>query len=80
MVTTRSFYETTREERIALAKEMNKDIINLGDELIWSDWIQLGIPDCAIEDDYEWFADDEWEWAGLCTLYNILCAEETKDD
>lgn len=80
MVNTRDFYETTRDERIALAKEMNKSIIDLGDELIWSDWIQLGIPDCAIEEDYEWFADDEWEWADLCRLYKVLWEEGTKDD
>lgn len=80
MVATKTFYETTREERIEMAKAMDRDIIDIGDELIWSDWISLGIPDCAIEEDYEWFADDEWEWADLCRLYNILWKEGHKDD
>lgn len=80
MVATKTFYETTREERIEMAKAMDRDIINIGDELIWSDWIRLGIPDCADEEAYEWFADDEYEWKDLCELYKILWKEAIEND
>ena len=71
MVTTRSFYETTREERIELARTMHEHILEYGDEEIWYDWT-FTMPDEPDDEDFEWYADDEWEWADLCALYNNL--------
>jgi hypothetical protein len=43
----------SREEIINDVKRMNEEIINLGDELYWLDWITLGVPDEATEEDLE---------------------------
>lgn len=73
----------TREElvktRISIAKQMNKYIINMGDEEIWDAWITEGIPDCPQEDDYEFFAEDDNEWMDLCTLFGRLVNAEGAD-
>ena len=74
MVTTRSFYETTREERIELARLMHEHIRNCGDEEIWYDWT-FTMPDEPDDEDFAWYADDEWEWADLCHSYNNLMKE-----
>ena len=70
----------TREElvkiRIKLAKQMNNYIINLGDEDIWWDWIQLGIPDAPQEDDFEFFAENDDDWIELCSLFEQLTRKE----
>jgi hypothetical protein len=42
------------------------------------EWITYGIPDFPDESDYEWFANDEWEWADLCRLYRNLMEEGNK--
>lgn len=66
----------TREElvktRISIAKQMNKYIINMGDEEIWMDWITVGIPDAPTEEDYESIAEDNEEWMDLCKLFGSL--------
>ena len=66
----------TREElvktRISIAKQMNKYIIDMGNEEIWMDWITVGIPDTPTEEDYESIAEDNEEWMYLCTLFGKL--------
>lgn len=73
----------TREElvktRISIAKQMNKYIIDMGDEEIWMDWITVGIPDAPTEEDYESIAEDDNEWIDLCTLFGRLVGAEGAD-
>ena len=73
----------TREElvktRISIAKQMNKYIIDMGDEEIWMDWITVGIPDAPTEEDYESIAEDNEEWMRLCTLFGKLVGAEGAD-
>ncbi len=62
------FNEISREDRILWLKAMNQTVIDEGDEVLWLDWIMIGVPDGACEDDYEYIADDEelwsdcWDW------------------
>lgn len=66
----------TREEliktRIALLKQMNKYIIDLGDEEIWLHWISVGVPDEPSENDYEFIAENEDEWIDTCKVFGQL--------
>lgn len=66
----------TREElvqtRIELLKQMNQYIINIGDEEIWMDWIAVGVPDEATEEDYEFMANDEVIWCETCEIFGEL--------
>ena len=62
----------TKEQRIELLKGMNQYIIDLGDEEAWYDWIGVGVPDEATEDDYEFIADDIEAWVGVCQLFGQL--------
>lgn len=70
----------TREElvktRISIAKQMNKYIIDMGDEEIWMDWITLGVPDAPSEDDYDFIAENDDEWNDVCSLFGRLAVEE----
>lgn len=73
----------TREElvktRISIAKQMNRYIIDMGDEEIWMDWITVGIPDAPTEEDYESIAEDNEEWMDLCVLFGRLVNAEGAD-
>ena len=62
----------TRERRIAELKKMNENIINLGDEMIWWDWIGFAIPDEPSEEDYECIADDFEEYMSVIRYYEKL--------
>jgi hypothetical protein len=70
----------TREElvktRISIAKQMNKYIIDMGDEELWMDWIVLGVPDAPTEEDYEFIAEHDICWAELCKLFGSLVKDE----
>ena len=62
----------TRERRIAELKKMNENIINLGDEMIWWDWIGFAVPDKPSEEDYEFIADDIEEYMSVVRYYEKL--------
>lgn len=62
--------------RKKLLKEMNKYIIEMGDEEIWMDWITLGVPDAPSEDDYDFIAENDDEWNDVCGLFGRLAVEE----
>lgn len=70
----------SREEIINDVKRMNAEIINLGDELYWLDWITLGVPDEATEEDFEWYADDLEEYELLKKLYKAIMKEATENE
>jgi hypothetical protein len=73
----------TREEliktRISIAKQMNKYIIDMGDEKIWMNWITVGVPDAPTEEDYEFIAENDEEWVDVCTLFGKLVGAEGAD-
>lgn len=62
--------------RKKLLKEMNKYIIEMGNEEIWMDWITLGVPDAPSEDDYDFIAENDDEWNDVCGLFGRLAVEE----
>ena len=62
--------------RKKLLKQMNKYIIEIGDEEIWSDWIALGVPDEPSEDDYDFIAEEDKEWNNVCELFGRLVRED----
>ena len=70
----------SREEIINDVKRMNEEIIDLGDELYWLDWITLGVPDEATEEDFEWYADDLEEYELLKKLFKAIMEEVNEDD
>ncbi len=70
----------SREEIINDVKRMNEEIINLGDELYWLDWITLGVPDEATEEDFEWYADDLEEYELLKKLFKAIMEEASEND
>ena len=70
----------SREEIINDVKRMNEEIINLGDELYWLDWITLGVPDEATEEDFEWYADDLEEYELLKNLFKVIMEEANEND
>jgi len=70
----------SREEIINDVKRMNEEIINLGDELYWLDWITLGVPDEATEEDFEWYADDLEEYELLKKLFKAIMEEANEND
>lgn len=70
----------SREEIINDVKRMNEEIINLGDELYWLDWITLGVPDEATEEDFEWYADEPEEYELLKKLFKAIMKEANEDD
>lgn len=70
----------SREEIINDVKRMNAEIIDLGDELYWLDWITLGVPDEATEEDFEWYADDLEEYELLKKLFKAIMEEANEND
>lgn len=70
----------SREEIINDVKRMNAEIIDLGDELYWLDWITLGVPDEATEEDFEWYADDLEEYELLKKLFKAIMDEANEND
>ena len=62
----------TKEQRIELLKGMNQYIIDLGDELAYDAWFSMGVPDEAIEDDYESIAEDLDHWVFVCNIFGAI--------
>ena len=60
------------EMRIKSLKAMHQNIINLGDEDIYERWVICGVPDCPQEDDFEFIATDENEFADVWALYKRI--------
>lgn len=65
----------TKEQRIELLKGMNQYIIDLGDEEAWYDWIGVGVPDEATDDDYDFIAGDLDEWQRVCRVFGNLVTQ-----
>ena len=58
--------------RVDFVKDMNSFIKRKGDENLWSIWIAEGVPDCANDEDFLFFAEDDEEWSDLCGLFGRL--------
>lgn len=62
--------------RMNLVGGMNEYIRELGDEDIWFEWISVGVPDEATEDDLEWIAEDEQSFVDVCRVFGKLVVFE----
>lgn len=48
----------TTEQRIEQLKHMHELMALANNESIYMKWITLGVPDCPMEDDFEFIAED----------------------
>lgn len=62
--------------RVELLKGMNTYMLRLGNETLLGAWFLTGIPDCPNEEDFEFFATDDDEWAYICRLFGRLTYEK----
>ena len=66
-----------REKKIALRvdflKQMNKYVLeHIYDESAHMGWLTWAIPDAPTEDDYLDIAEDDEEWADICSYFGKL--------
>jgi hypothetical protein len=54
----------TRNERLEAVKLMHETMICMNNENAYFTWIWT-MPDCPTEEDFEWFADDEYQYNDL---------------
>ena len=57
--------------KMNLLGDMNRYVINLGDEEAWEWWITV-VPDEMTEDDLEFIANDRELWTDVCTLFGKI--------
>ena len=68
-----------KQTRIEILKQMNQYIIDLGDEEVWIEWIALGVPDEASDDDYDFIASTDYEWKDVVEVFANLTKEYWED-
>lgn len=68
--------ETTKEVRIKQLKAMHELMTLANDEEIYMAWITLGVPDCPMEDDFEYIAEDDESYNETCDLFARLIKDE----
>lgn len=66
------FISSLQRTRKHLLKEMDVYIKKLGDEDIWLQWIEEGVPDEATEEDYNFIAGNDATWRETCELFGNL--------
>lgn len=66
------YMNSLQRTRKHLLKEMDVYIKKLGDEDIWLQWIEEGVPDKATEEDYNFIAGDDLSWREICELFGNL--------
>ena len=66
------FISSLQRTRKHLLKEMDVYIKKLGDEDIWLQWIEEGVPDGATEEDFNFIATNDETWCEICTLFGKL--------
>ena len=68
--------KTTLEVRIKQLKLMHELMTLTNDEGIYMTWVTLGVPDCPMEDDFEYIAEDDDSYNEICELFAKLIADE----
>ena len=68
--------KTTMEVRIQQLKLMHELMTLANDEEIYMTWITLGVPDCPMEDDFKYIAEDDESYNETCELFAKLIADE----
>ena len=63
------------ELRIKFLWDFHKYIIELGDEEIYSAWIEEGVPDEPDEDIMREIAEDDEQWIDVVKVFSRLTAE-----
>lgn len=72
--------EEIRNLRLQLTHQMHNYIMNTGDENIYAVWMTEGIPDCPSEEDFEYYANDPFEFRELCELFGqLVCKDELEN-
>lgn len=64
--------------RILALKAMHKEIIEVGDEDIYDEWIISCVPDEPQEEDYETIARDDGDFLGTLKLFYLLNKKDIK--
>ena len=66
-----------RETRIRQLKAMHELMCCTNDEEIYySSWITTGVPDCPMEEDFEWIAEDDQAYDECFDLFVKLIARK----
>lgn len=59
--------------RVELLKQMNDYVLKeISDESAHMGWLMIAIPDAPTEDDYLDIAEDDEEWADICSYFGKL--------
>jgi len=70
----------TREKRVKMARKMDYIVRGLFNDERWiMDWLSLGVPDGATDEDYEYYGDDEAAFWELVELFIVLTEEELNE-
>ena len=63
--------------RMSQLKEMHEVMINSNNENIYMTWISCGVPDCPMEDDYEFIAEDDDNYNEVVDLFVELIQKKS---
>lgn len=66
----------TTEQRIEQLKHMHELMTLSNDENIYMTWICCGVPDCPMEDDFEFIAEDDERYNEVFDLFVKLIAKK----
>lgn len=71
--------KATIEIRKNRLKKMDIYVINtIGDEEETAFWLQMGVPDCATEDDFQFIAENEEEYNRCCRVFAAIVVDSDK--
>lgn len=69
--------KVTTEGRIEQLKAMHEVMLNASSENIYMSWITCGVPDCPLEDDYEFIAEDDERYNETVDLFIKLVSKKS---
>lgn len=69
--------KATIEIRKKRLEKMNNYVLDIvGDEEQTEFWFQMGVPDCATEEEYQFIAEDEEEYNRCCRVFSAIIVDE----
>ena len=73
--------KATIEIRKNRLKKMNNYVLDvIGDEEETEFWLQMGVPDNASEEDYEFIAEDEEEYNRCCRVFSAIVVDNYEEE
>lgn len=73
--------KTIIEIRKDTLKKMDSYVRNVvGDEEETEFWLQMGVPDNANEEDYEFIAEDEEEYNRCCRVFSAIVVDNYEEE